>query len=121
MARRPSFLLSPAGIVLGYLLALFAATAGVLSCPFSILSFGLSFVVVGAYFAVAVPVIVMAYLFVRIAFSRGYMSLARRLLVGSDQQAGWQRRIRRFSSKKDAEPPGTKNDVLWDKWIDGSR
>jgi hypothetical protein len=43
---RSSFLLHPAGLVIGYLLALFADTAGVVGFPFSCISLGLWFVVV---------------------------------------------------------------------------
>src|SRR6516165_1084745 len=85
MARRRSSWLSPARILPGYLLALFAATAGVVCFPFSIVSLGLLFVVVGAFFVVAILVIVMAYVFMAIAVTRAFMGLGRRLLFGSDQ------------------------------------
>jgi hypothetical protein len=120
MSRRPSFWLSPAGIVLGYLIALFAATAGVASFPFSIVSLGLLFVVVGAFFIVAIPVIVFAYLFMTIAVVRALMGLGRRLLTVSDQNAGWLGRIQLSSLKKDAVQTGM-NGQLWDRWLDGSR
>jgi hypothetical protein len=76
--------------------------------------------VVGVFFAVAIPLIVMAYIFMLIAFSRGFMTLARRLFVGSDQNAGWLGRIQLSSLKKDAEQTGA-HGPLWDRWLDGSR
>ncbi len=61
-ARCSSFLLSPGGILIGYLIILFAVTAGVVAFPFSSVLFGLLFVVVGTFFVVAVPIVVMVYL-----------------------------------------------------------
>jgi hypothetical protein len=119
MARRPSFWRSPAGIVLGYLLALVAATAGVVSFPVSIISLGLLFVVVGVFFVVAISVIVMAYVFMLIAFYRGFASLARRLVV-SDQDTGRHRRTQLSSLNIDSKQPGSYG-LLWDRWIDGYR
>jgi hypothetical protein len=120
MARRSSIWSSPAGIVLGYLLALFAATAAVVSFPFSSISLGLLFVVVGAFFLVAVPVIVMAYLLMTIALARALMGLGRRLLFGAVQDCGTQRTIKPCPFQKDMEPPATAAG-LWDQWIDGPR
>ena len=62
-AGRFSFLLNPAGIVIGYILTLFAIVAGAGAFPFSKIWMALLFVVVGAFFVVAVPVLVMVYLF----------------------------------------------------------
>jgi hypothetical protein len=104
--------------VLGYLLALFAATAGVVSFPFSIVSLGLLFVVVGAFFIVAIPVIVFAYLFMAIGFTRATIGLGRRLLVGSNQSPGLQRTGKPCPLQKDLEPQGT-DSGLWDRWTDG--
>ena len=64
---------SPAGIVIGYLVALFAVVAGTVAFPFSSIWMTLLFVVVGAFFVVAVPVIVMTYVFMTIAFSRAFI------------------------------------------------
>ena len=108
-----------AGIVIGYLLALFAATAGVVAFPFSTLVLGLLFVVVGVFFVVAIPVIVMAYLFLTITFSRAIMSLGRRLLFGADQDSESQRTGKPSLLQKDLETQGT-DAGLWDRWIDGS-
>jgi hypothetical protein len=85
-----SFWHSRAGVVFGYLLALFAATAGVVYFPFSIVSLGLLFVVVGAFFVVAIPVIVFAYLLLAIAVARALTGLGRRLLLGTVQDSGAQ-------------------------------
>ncbi len=118
MARRFSFWLSPAGIVIGDLLALFAATAGVVSFPFSSISLGLLFVVVGAFFVVAIPVIVLAYLLMAMTVARALMGLARRLLLGTDQHSGAQLIGKPCPLQEDLEPQGT--DLgLWDRWIDG--
>jgi hypothetical protein len=119
MARRSSFWLSPAGIVLGYLLTLFAATAGVVAFPFSTVFLSMLFFVVGVFFVVAIPVVVLAYLLMIIAILRGFVSISRRLAFGSDQKTGWQWRMQFASLKNGAEPPRT-DDVLWDWWIDGS-
>jgi hypothetical protein len=118
MARRPSFWLSPAGIVLGYLLALVAATAGVVIFPFSIISLGLLFVVVGAFFVVAIPVIVFAYLFMAIGFTRATIGLSRRLLVGSTQSPGSCSKVEPKSSAKSFLGE-VASSGLWDRWMDG--
>ena len=118
MARRASFWLSPAGILPGYLLALFAATAGVVCFPFSIVTLSLFMVMVGVFFVVAIPVIVLAYLFLTITISRAIMSLGRRLFFGTDQNSGSQRITESCPSQKDLESQGT-DAGLWDRWIDG--
>ena len=74
---------SPAGIVIGYLVVLFAVVAGTVAFPFSSICMALLFVVVGAFFVVAVPMIVMAYVFMAIAFCRAFLGLCRRLILGS--------------------------------------
>ena len=106
--------------MLGYLFALFAATAVVVAFPFSTLVLGLLFVVVGVFFIVAVPVIVMAYVFLTITISRAIMSLSRRLLFGADQTSESQRTGKPSLLQKDLKPQGT-DAGLWDRWIDGSR
>jgi hypothetical protein len=118
MARRRLSWLSPARILPGYLLALFAATAGGVCFPFSIVSLGLLFVVLGAFFVVAVPVIVFAYLFMAITFSRAVMRLGRRLLFGSDQNSLAQGKGKPCPSEKDLVSQGT-DPVLWDRSLDG--
>jgi hypothetical protein len=102
MARRFSLLLSPAGILTGYLLALFAATAGVVSIPFSSISFGLLFVVVSVFFVVAIPVIVRAYLLMTIGFARAIIDLGGRLFLGTDQTTGWQNRVKPCNFQKNS-------------------
>ncbi len=114
-----SFWLSPAGIVIGYLLALFAATAGVVAFPFSSISLGLLLVLVVVFFVVAVPVILMAYLFLTITFYRANMSLTRRLFFGADQGSDSQRTGKPSFSQKDLKTKVT-DTGLWDRWIDGS-
>jgi hypothetical protein len=118
MVRRFSFWLSPAGIVLGYLLGLFAATAGVVCFPFSIITLSLMFIVVGLFFVVAIPVIVFAYLFMTIVVARALMGLGRRLLLGTVQDSGAQLIGKPRPIQKDLETQGT-DSGLWDRWIDG--
>ncbi len=118
MARRFSLLLNPAGIVTGYLIALFAVVVGAGAFPFSNFWMGLLFVLVGAFFVVAIPVIVMAYLFLTLAFSAAFMSLGRRLFFGEDQRSGSQRPSKSSVLRKDLESKGTDCDLL-DRWIDG--
>jgi hypothetical protein len=119
VARRFSFLLSPARIVIGYILALFAATAAVVTFPFSSISIGVLSVLVGAFFLVAIPVIVMAYVFMTIAFSRALVGLGRRLLFGAVQDPAWQRMGKPCPFQEHVEPGATAAG-LWDRWIDGS-
>jgi hypothetical protein len=114
MVRRFSFWLSPAGIVIGYLLALFAVTAAGVAFPFSIVPLGLMIVVVGVFFVVAIPVIVMACVLMAIAFARGIMGLGHRLLFGADRNSGWKRTV-----EKHMKPPAP-DSRLWDRWIDGA-
>jgi hypothetical protein len=79
---------------------------------------GLLFVVVGAFFVVAVPVIVFGYLFMAITFSRAVMRLGRRLLFGSDQNSLAQGKGNPCPSEKDLVSQG-RNVGLWDRWING--
>lgn len=119
IARRVSFPLSPGGIVIGYLIALFAVTAGVVVFPFSSVSIGLLWVVVGAFFVVAVPIVVMVYLFFLIAFYRAVIGLGRRLLFGSDLDSESLSNGKELPLEKDLPNIAT-DDALWDRWIDGS-
>ncbi len=116
-ARRSSILLSPGGIVIGYVIILFAVTARVVAFPFSGVSIGLLCVVVGAFFVVAVPIVVMVYLFFLIAFCRAVIGLGRRILFGADQDSVSQRTGNRSVLQKDLETQGT-DTGLWDRWID---
>lgn len=118
-ARRFSFLLSPGGIIFGYLIALFAGTAVVGAFPFSSISFAPLFVVVGAFFVVAVPIVVMVHLFLLIAFCRAVIGLGRRILFGADHNAESLSNGKKSPLEKDVEPQRIAND-LWDRWIDGS-
>lgn len=119
MASRFSFIVSPGGSVIGYLCALFAVTAGVVAFPFSSISLGLLFVVVGAFFVVAVLIILMAYMFMVIAFCRALMGLDRRFPCGADQDSESQSRRKPSLLQKDLATQGT-NTGLWDRWIDRS-
>jgi hypothetical protein len=77
-ARRLSFLCNPAGIVIGYILTLFAIVAGAAAFPFSKFWMALLFVVVGTFFVVGISVIVMAYLFFMWNFFTALMNCGRR-------------------------------------------
>jgi hypothetical protein len=120
MVRRSSLWLSPAGILIGYLLALFTATAGVVNFPFSIVALGLLFVVVGAFAVGAIPVIVITYVLMAITFARAIMGLGRRLLFGRVQNSGSQRLSKLRPLQKTVEPERADTRV-WDRWIDGVR
>jgi hypothetical protein len=120
MARRPSFCISRERILPGYLLALVAATAAVDYLPFSIVRLSLLAVMLGIFYVIVLPVLVMAYLRAGLAVSRALLSLGRRLFLGDVHKAAWRRRIRPLPSKNDKEPHGN-DDVLWDWWIDGAR
>ncbi len=119
MVRRFSFVLSPPGILIGYLLALFTVTAGVVAFPFSIVPLGLFFVVVGAFAVVAIPVIVMAYVLMAITFTRAIMGLGRRLLLGASQNTVWHRAGKPSDLQTNLEAQRTDIGV-WDRWLDGS-
>jgi hypothetical protein len=117
-AGRFSFLITPAGIVVGYVLALFGVVAGVVAYPFSSIWLGLLYVVIGAFFVVAISVNVMVCLFFMIAIYRGLMAIGRRLLFGADQRSESYRMSESSNSQKD--PVSQQTDTgLWDRWIDG--
>jgi hypothetical protein len=119
-AQRFSFLLSPGGIVIGYILTLFAVVAGVGFFPFSSISIALLFVVVGAFFVVAIPVLVMVYLFLMFAFFAVLRGFARRFCFGTVRTHASHRLSNSSHQQKDLESHGTNTD-LWDLWIDGVR
>jgi hypothetical protein len=104
--------------VIGYILALFAATVGVAAFPFSLITLGLVFVVVGAFFVVAIPVIVMAYVLMTITVARAIMGLGHRLLFGKDQNSGSLPLGKLWPLQKTVEPERA-DTGLWDRWIDG--
>jgi hypothetical protein len=112
--------LSPAVIVIGYVLALFAVVAAAVAFPFSIISMVLLFIVVGAFFVLVVPILLMVCLFFTIALYRAMMAFGRRLVAGAGHDA---------ESPTVCYPSLLKNDVapeqidmgLWDRWIDGAR
>ncbi len=114
-ARRFSFLLSPGGIVFGYILTLFAVVVGMGAFPFSRFWLGLLFVVVGAFFVVAVSVLVIVYLYLAFALLAALMNIGRRFLFGADRS---QTTNTPFFLKKDLENQGTGAE-LWDRWVDG--
>jgi hypothetical protein len=116
---RLSVLPSPGRIIIGYLLALFAATAGVAFYPFSNISMGLFFVTIGAFALVAVPVLVLVYLFFLVAGYRALTALGRRLLFGPNHGSAFQMASKSSRDQKHLESQGTDMD-LWDRWIDGT-
>jgi hypothetical protein len=71
-------------IVIGYVLTLFAAVAGVVAFPFSMISLILLWIVVGAFFVVSVPIILLADVFLVVGFYRAIMELGRRLFFRQD-------------------------------------
>jgi hypothetical protein len=110
---------SPGRIIIGYLLGLLAATAGVALYPFSNISMGLFFVTIGAFALVAVPVLVMVYLFLIVVGYRALNKLGRRLLFDPDHGSAFQGASKSFLNQKHLESHGTEMD-LWDRWIDGA-
>jgi hypothetical protein len=115
-ARRFSFLRNPAGIVIGYILTLFAIVAGAAAFPFSKFWMALLFVVVGIFFVVAISILVIVYLFFMFGFFGALINLARRLRLGADQS---QATTKPSLLRKNVEPQAI-NAELWDRWIDGS-
>jgi hypothetical protein len=115
---RFSFRLGVPGIVVGYIVALFAVVAGAVAFPFSNIWMGLLFVVVGAFVVVVVPVTVVAYLVLIVAFYRAFTALGRRLLVGAGH-CFESLRTRRPSILQKNLAPHRSNTDLWDRWIDG--
>jgi hypothetical protein len=118
MVERFLFRVGPAGIVVGYVLALFGVVAGVVAYPFSSIWLGLLYVVIGAFFVVAISVNVIVCLFFIIAIKRGLMAIGRRLLFGADQRSESYRMSESSNSQKDPVPQQT-DTGLWDRWIDG--
>jgi hypothetical protein len=114
-ARRFSFLLNPGGIVIGYILTLFAVVAGVGAFPSSKFWMGLLFVVVGVFLVVAVLVLVLVYLFCICVVFAALRRLVRQLLFGIER---WQMERQSSSQQNDLESQEI-NAGLWDRWIDG--
>jgi hypothetical protein len=108
----------PAGIVVGYVLALFGVVAGVVAYPFSSIWVGLLYVVIGAFFVVAISVNVIVCLFFVFAIYSGLNALARRLLFGADHCSELQRLSQLSNSQKDQVLQQI-DTGLWDQWIDG--
>jgi hypothetical protein len=116
--ERFSFLLSPAGFVVGNVLSLFAAAAGVQAFPSSGILMGLFFVLLGAFFIVTIPVLVMASLFITTAICRAVLGLGHRCPTGSDEDAESEHLSEASLVQKDERPHAPDAD-LWDRWIDG--
>lgn len=110
---------NPTRIIVCYILTLFAAVAGVVAFPFSLVSMGVLFVVVGAFAIVAIPIIVVAYLFLAIAFYRGLMALGCRLLFGEDPMSDSECATSKPPLLRKHLSPQRTDTELWDRWIDG--
>jgi hypothetical protein len=104
-------------IVIGYVLTLFAAVAGVVAFPFSMISLILLWIVVGAFFVVSVPIILLADVFLVVGFYRAIMELGRRLFFRQDPYSESQSMSKTSFMDKDlaSEPTDT---GVWDPWID---
>jgi hypothetical protein len=110
--RRFSLLLSPAGIVVGYPVVLVALAGGLLAFPFSGIFLGLFAVLVGTFLIVAIPVLLIVYVFMTIALARAFIGIGRRLLgVAQDSES---------KPMKKKRGPRATDSGLWDRWIDGS-
>ena len=112
-----SFLRRPGRILVGYILTLFAIVAGAAAFPFSKFWMALLFVVVGAFFVVAVSVLVMVYLFFTWKIFTALRNFARRFCFGTVRRHQSQRFGKSSLQQNDLESQGT-NDGLWDRWID---
>jgi hypothetical protein len=109
----------PAGrfsFVLGYALTQFAIVAGAATFPSSNVWLVLSFVEVGAFFVVAIPVFVMVHLVSMRNFFTAFRRFGRRIRFGAVEllMTGKPSLLR-----KDLESQEM-NAGLWDRWIDGS-
>ena len=90
--RHFSFLPSPGGIVIGYiLLTLFAVVAGAIAFPFSNIWMGILYVLLELYVLVAIAVISATFLRLTLAIYAAFMRLGRRLLFGVDHRSESQR------------------------------
>jgi hypothetical protein len=118
VVERFLFRLGPGGIVVGYVLVLFGVVAGVVAFPNSSILFGLLFVVIGAFFVVAISVNVIVYLFFMVAIYRGLMTIGRRLLFWKNRKYGSQMTSKWSLQQKGLESQGPTFD-LWDRWVDG--
>jgi apolipoprotein N-acyltransferase len=103
-------------LLLGYALTQFAIVAGAATFPSSNVWLALSFIEVGVFFVLAIPVIVMVHLTFMCAFFTAPTSFARRLIFGANQS---QMTSKSSHLRKDLEPQGN-NAGLWDRWLDGS-
>ncbi len=118
VVERFLFRVGPAGIVVGYVLALFGVVAGVVAYPFSSIWLGLLVVVIGAFFVVAISVDVIICLFFMVAINRGLKALGSRLLFGTHHSSELQRMSKSSYLQKDRVSQQT-DTGLWDRWIDG--
>jgi hypothetical protein len=103
--------------VIGYVLTLFAAVAGVVAFPFSMISMILLWIVVGAFFVVSVPIILITDVLLVVGFYRAMMELGRRLFFRQDPYSESQSMSKTSFVDKDlaSEPTDT---GVWDPWID---
>jgi hypothetical protein len=97
--------------VVGYPVVLVAVAGGLLAFPFSGILLGLFSVLVGTFLIVAIPVLLIVYMFMTIALSRALIGIGRRLL-GRDQDS-------ESKTKKKTCGPKATDTALWDRWIDG--
>jgi hypothetical protein len=86
--------------------------------PFSSIWMGLLFVVIGAFFVVAISVNVIVCLFFMVAICRGLIAIVRRLLFGAEDGSELYRMSESSNLQKDPVPQQT-DTGLWDRWIDG--
>ena len=86
--------------------------------PFSIISMGLFSITIGAFFLVALPILVVVYLILLVVGYRASIKLGRRLLFGEGHGSEGQTRTKSAVQRKHLKSQGTDMD-LWDRWIDG--
>lgn len=109
----------PGWILLGYVIVLVAATAGVVAWPFSIVTMAMFSITIGAFFVVAIAILVMVYVFLIVAGYRASMKSVRRLLFGAAQGSAFQSTSESSLKHKNLTPKPIDDD-LWDRWIDGA-
>jgi hypothetical protein len=78
----------------------------------------LLFVVIAAFFVLAVPVLLVTYLFIAVVLCRAVVGFCRRLILDACEivkYAGW-RKPSRLGKQQEPEGSGSR---LWDSWVDG--
>jgi hypothetical protein len=119
LIKRLSVIPAPGWIIVGYVLGLFAATAGVVAWPFSIITMGLFVFTIGVFFLMALPILVLVYMSLLVAAYRASIKVGRRLLFGEGHGSAFERTSKSSLKQKNLSSEPIDGD-LWDRWIDGA-